>query len=79
MKATSGFLNVKLSGGPTESTVNELVSKRFVKQQQMRWTKAGAHQLLQVRVQVLDEELHRTFERWYPGMQTVDEQTPLAV
>jgi len=61
-----------------ESTVNELVSKRFVKQQQMRWTKAGAHRLLQVRVQVLDDKLQRTFKRWYPGMRALDEQVPLA-
>ena len=26
-----------------ESTVNEVISKRFVKKQQMRWTKEGAH------------------------------------
>jgi len=29
-----------------ESTVNEVISKRFMKKQQMRWTKAGAHNLL---------------------------------
>ena len=29
-----------------ESTVNEVISKRFVKKQQMRWTKVGAHNLL---------------------------------
>ncbi len=34
----------------------------------MRWTKEGAHRLLQVRVQVLNDELRRTFCRWYPGM-----------
>jgi hypothetical protein len=26
-----------------ESTVNELISRRFVQKQPMRWTKAGAH------------------------------------
>ena len=26
-----------------ESTVNEVISKRLVKKQQMRWTKRGAH------------------------------------
>jgi hypothetical protein len=51
-----------------ESTVNEVISKRFVKKQQMRWTKEGAHSLLQVRVQVLNDELRQTFCRWYPGM-----------
>lgn len=51
-----------------ESTVNEVISKRFVKKQQMRWTKEGAHYLLQVRVQTLNEELQQTFCRWYPGL-----------
>jgi hypothetical protein len=32
-----------------ESTVNYVVSKRFVKKQQMRWTQRGAHLLLQTR------------------------------
>jgi hypothetical protein len=43
-----------------ESTVNYVVSKRFVKKQQMRWTQRGAHQLLQTRVQVLNDELRGT-------------------
>jgi hypothetical protein len=32
-----------------ESTVNEVISRRMVKKQQMRWTQKGAHTLLQVR------------------------------
>src|SRR5712691_5395556 len=51
-----------------ESTVNEVISKRFVKKQQMRWTKEGAHRLLQVRIQALNDELRQAFCRWYPGM-----------
>lgn len=57
-----------ISSSFVESTVNEVISKRFVKKQQMRWTKPGAHQLLQVRIQVLNEELRTNFCRWYPGM-----------
>jgi hypothetical protein len=34
-----------------ESAVNRVVSKRFVKSQQMRWSQHGAHLLLQVRTQ----------------------------
>ena len=34
----------------------------------MRWNKAGAHQLLQMSIQVLNEEMRTTFSRWYPGM-----------
>lgn len=51
-----------------ESAVNEVISKRFVKKQQMRWTKAGAYNLLQVRTQVLNEDLYQLFCQWYPGM-----------
>ena len=52
----------------TESAVNQIVSKRMVKLQQMRWTKRGAHLLLQVRTRVLNENLRSTFEEWYPAM-----------
>ena len=51
-----------------ESAVNQVVSKRFVKKQQMRWTQRGAHLLLQVRLQVLNQDWRSTFERWYPGL-----------
>jgi hypothetical protein len=53
-----------------ESTVNEVVSKRMKKKQQMRWTQKGAHLLLQVRTKTLNNELKETFQRWYPGFQT---------
>ena len=56
-----------------ESTVNYVVSKRFVKKQQMRWTQRGAHLLLQTRVQVLNDDLRKTFVRWFPGMQGADQ------
>jgi len=52
-----------------ESAVNRVVSKRFVKNQQMRWTPAGAHLLLQIRAQVLNGDWRSTLSRWYPGMQ----------
>jgi hypothetical protein len=61
-----------------ESAVNQIISKRMVKKQQMRWSPRGAHLLLQIRTQVINEDLHSTFRRWYPGlMPTIDEQ-PLA-
>lgn len=65
-----------ISSAFVESTVNELISKRFVKKQQMRWTKPGAHRMLQLRVQVLDGELQRNFERWYPNMHIDEELLP---
>jgi hypothetical protein len=51
-----------------ESTVNELISKRMVKKQQMQWTKEGAHLLLQTRAKTLDGDLRDKFVDWYPGM-----------
>jgi hypothetical protein len=61
-----------------ESTVNQVISKRFVKKQQMRWTKRGAHMLLQVRAQVLNEDLRSTFERWYGAMTSTNVSADLA-
>ncbi|MBV8609090.1 MAG: ISKra4 family transposase, partial [Singulisphaera sp.] len=58
-----------------ESTVNQVISKRMVKKQQMRWTPRGAHLLLQVRTRVLNDALRPTFERWYPGLKPDIEPT----
>ena len=49
-----------------ESTINQVVSRRFVKKQQMQWTLRGAHLLLQARTKVLNEDLDDLFRRWYP-------------
>ena len=46
-----------------ESAVNQVVSKRFVKRQQMAWRPALAHALLQVRTAVLNEQLRSCFIR----------------
>src|SRR5713226_9403040 len=59
-----------ISSAVAESSVNQIVSKRFVKKQQMRWTRRGAHLLLQIRTQALDDTLPATFQRWYPGRRT---------
>jgi hypothetical protein len=46
-----------IATGFVESTVNEVVSKRFCKRQQMQWSKERAPLLLQTRVRVLNGEL----------------------
>ena len=56
----------RTSTGCVESTINQVIAKRFVKKQQMRWTPRGAHLLLQVRVNVLNDDLGAAFRRWYP-------------
>jgi hypothetical protein len=47
----------KISTAFAESAVNQVVSKRMVKKQQMRWTESGAHNLLQIRTKVLNNQL----------------------
>ncbi len=67
-----------IATGFVESTVNEVVSKRFCKKQQMQWSKQGAHLLLQTRVKTLDGELGSVFKRWYPDMDIEVEEMPAA-
>lgn len=58
----------RIASGFVESTINQVVSKRMVKSQQMRWTRRGAHLLLQVRTKTLDDDLRSAFERWHPDL-----------
>jgi hypothetical protein len=71
----------RISTGFVESTINQVISKRMVKKQQMQWTPEGAHLLLQVRTEVLNEDWEDTFRAWYPGFRLVsvsDEETRTA-
>ncbi len=63
--------------------MNQVVSKRMVKQQQMRWTPAGAHLLLQTRTRTLNGDLATVFRSWYPAFaledqEVTDEELPSA-
>jgi len=67
-----------IATGFVESTVNEVVSKRFCKKQHMPWSKEGAHLLLQTRVRTLNGELADIFKRWYPDLDMKAEEIPIA-
>ena len=54
-----------------------MVGKRFAKKQQMQWSKAGAHLLLQTRTRPLDGTLRKTFRKWYPVMAANDTHPPV--
>ena len=58
----------RVSTGFVESTVNTMVGKRFAKRQQMRWSKRGAHLLLQIRARTLDGTPRKKFESWYQDL-----------
>jgi hypothetical protein len=64
-----------IATGFVESAVNQVVSKRLVKKQQMRWTPNGAHRLLQVRTRVLNQQLRADFERWHPELRSTAERS----
>ena len=51
----------RISTAFVESTVTQLVSKRFVKKQQMQWTPRGAYLLLQIHTQTLNDNRSRRF------------------
>jgi hypothetical protein len=59
-----------ISSSLAESSVNQIISKRFVKKQHMRWGRRGAHLLLQIRTRVLDD----TLTTRYPGMSIIASQ-----
>jgi hypothetical protein len=67
-----------IATGFVESTVNEVVSRRFCKKQQMQWSKEGAHLLLQTRVRTLNGELGAIFKGWYPDIDLEVEEISVA-
>ena len=68
----------RISTGFVESTINQVVSKRMVKKQQMQWMPEGAHLLLEVRTQVLNEDWEETFRIWYPNFRPEPSATTAA-
>jgi hypothetical protein len=48
-----------------ESAVNEIVSRRMVKRQQMRWNRFTVQPFLTVRVHVLNDTLEAAFRQWH--------------
>ena len=55
-----------ISSAFVESTVDQVISKRMVNKQQMRWSLAGAQLFLQVRTQVLNNDLTTSRESGRP-------------
>lgn len=61
-----------------ESTVNQVIAKRFAKKQQMQWTPRGVHLLMQLRARVLDGTLDNDFERWRKERQASSSEMKIA-
>src|ERR1035438_1934791 len=69
----------RISTGFVESAVNEIVAKRIVKKQQMRWNRYTVQSFLDVRIQVLNGTLEDAFRQWHKGLRPVAGQTELAL
>ena len=61
-----------------ESAVNQVISKRMIKKQQMRWSPRDAHLLLQIRTRVLNNTLTDDYRRWYRDFTHTTDQEHLA-
>jgi hypothetical protein len=51
----------RISTAVVESMVNRVIGRRMAKKQPMRWSRRGAHLLVQIRVAVLDGCLQDAF------------------
>ena len=65
----------RISTGFVESAVNEIIAKRMVKKQQMRWNRYTVQRFLDVRVHVLNGTLEDAFRHWHKGFRPVADQT----
>jgi hypothetical protein len=64
----------RISTGFLESNVNQAISKRFCKRQQMEGTPRGAHLLLLIRTCVSNGDWETTFLEWYLGFRSAPQQ-----
>jgi len=69
----------RISAGFAESAVNEIIAKRMVKKQQMRWNRHTVQRFLDVRIHVLNGSLEDAFRHWLKGFRPVADQTQLAL
>jgi hypothetical protein len=68
----------RISTAHVESVMNHLIKHRMGKRQQMRWSPAGAHYLLQVRVEVLNGTLLERFRAWHERLEGPSRYAPCA-
>ena len=68
----------RISTGFVESAVNEIVAKRMVKKQQMRWNRHTVQSFLDVRIHVLNGTLENAFRHWHQGFRPIAEPLQVA-
>jgi hypothetical protein len=60
-----------ISTAPAESAVNEVIAKRMVKKQQMRWNRHTVQPFLNVRAAVVNDTLEQDFRKWHRNFRPV--------
>jgi F0F1-type ATP synthase membrane subunit a len=75
-----GELAPNLSQNPwfVESAVNEIIAKRMVKKQQMRWNRYTVQNFLDVRTHVLNGTLEDAFRHSHKAFRPIAETSRLA-
>jgi F0F1-type ATP synthase membrane subunit a len=68
----------RISTGFVESAVNEIVAKRMVKKQQMRWNRHTVQSFLEVRIQVLNGTSENAFRQWHQVFRPIANRFQLA-
>lgn len=61
-----------------ESAINEIISRRMIKKQQMRWTRWTVQPFLNVRIAVLDGTLESSFRQRYPNFRPANDMGPIS-
>ncbi|GAB7547472.1 hypothetical protein CS8_071620 [Cupriavidus sp. 8B] len=59
-------VGLRIATGFVESSINRINGRRMCKSQHMRWSRLGAHSVLQVRVALLNQEFHELIQRAFP-------------
>jgi hypothetical protein len=56
----------RISTGLVESSINRIVGRRMCKSQHMRWSRMGAHGVVQLRVALLNQGFHDLAQQQFP-------------
>jgi hypothetical protein len=68
----------RISTGFVESAVTEIIAKRMVKKQQMRWNRQTVQSFLDVRIHVLNGTLEDAFRHWHKAFRPIADTSQLA-
>jgi hypothetical protein len=56
----------RISTGFVESSINRIVGRRMCKGQHMRWSRVGAHSVVQLRVALLNQKFQELAQQQFP-------------